>query len=129
MPEPQRRSDPVPLPSEQEQHIDRMLLSSILLCPVAVGINTVVGFTVAHWTVAVNRKSSSYLVSIVDLALCAAAGLLAWRANAQLAAADDSIPELGRRKFMAGMGLALSCFSAIVVVAATLAVVILRPSD
>jgi hypothetical protein len=129
MPEPQRRSDPVPMPSTQEQRIDRMLLGSIVLSPLAVGINTVVGFTVAHWTEAVNRKNTSYVVSLVDLILCAAAVLLAWQARAHLATADDAAPEIGRRRFMAKMGLALAFFAGVVVIAASLAIVIMQPSD
>jgi hypothetical protein len=129
MPEPLRRSDPIPLPTLQEQRIDRMLLASISLSPLAVGINTVVGFTVAHWGIAVNRKTTSYFVSVIDLALCGVAAMLAWRARSYLASAADEVPELGRRRFMAKLGLVLACFSAIVVLAATLAILILRPSD
>ncbi len=129
MPEAPRRSDPIPLPTLQEQRIDRMLLASISLSPLAVGINTVVGFTVAHWAIAVNRKTTSYFVSVIDLALCGVAAMLAWRSQTSLAAAADDAPELGRRRFMAKLGLVLACFSAIVVLAATLAILILRPSD
>ena len=129
MPETRRTSDPVPLPSPHDRQIDRMLLGSILLCPLAVGINVVVGFTVAHWTVAVNRKTSNYVVSAVDLALCAAAAWLAWRSQVQLQDADDAAPEMGRRRFMATMGLTLSCYSAVVILAAVVAVAILWPSD
>lgn len=105
------------------------MLGSILLCPVAVGINTIVGFTVAHWVCDVNRKTTGYLVSIVDFALCCAAAALAGWAYGQLGAADETAPELGRRRFMAQLGLALAAFSAVVVFAGTLAMITLHPCD
>jgi heme A synthase len=124
-----RRSDPIPQPRSVDKRIDRAVLSSILLSPVAFGINTIVGFTVAHWVCNVDRKTMGYLVSVVDFALCFVAAGLAWWAFQRLSGADETQPEIGRRRFMAKMGLALSAFAALVVLAGTLAMLTLRPCD
>lgn len=129
MPEATHSSDPVPLPSPQEQRVDRALLASVLLCPLAVGINTIVGYTVAHWVCDVNRKTTGYLVSIVDFCLCGIAAALALWSSRQLAPADETTPELGRRRFMVKMGLGLSMFAAAVVLAGTLAMFTMASCD
>jgi MFS family permease len=130
MPEAIDRSDPIPRPSCEEQRIDRSLLACIALCTLAVGINTIVGFTVAHWTVAVNRKTASYIVSVTDLALCLVAAALGWRSlRATESTTNDDAPKSGRRRFMAKFVLILSGFAAIVVLAGTLALLTLTPSD
>ncbi|MEK6397737.1 MAG: hypothetical protein V4734_06605, partial [Terriglobus sp.] len=95
-----------------------------------VGVNTVVGYTVAHWTIAVNRNTASYAISLVDFALCVLAAVLAWHSlQASTNASGDAIPEDGRRRFMATLGLLLSGLAAIVVLAETLALLTLSPSD
>jgi cytosine/uracil/thiamine/allantoin permease len=123
------RSDPIPQPSALEQKIDRATLASILISPLAVGINTIVGYTVAHWVCDINKKTTGYLVSAVDFVLCLIAALLAWWAYRRVREADETQPEPGRRQFMAKMGLVLSVFAAIVVLAGTLAMLTLNPCD
>jgi hypothetical protein len=128
MPDAMRKSDLVLPPSPAEARVDRMLLGSILLSPLAVGINTIVGYTVAHWAIAVNRKTENYAVAVFDLALCLVAVALAWRAQSSLSELSDATQD-DRRKFMATLGILLSGFCAIVVVASTVALVTLLPSD
>ena len=123
------RFDPIPQPSPIEQRIDRALMSSVLLSPLAALMNTIIGFTVAHWVCGVGRKATGYVVSIADLVLCIIAAGLAWRVYRQLSDADESQPELGRRRFMAKTGLALAAFAAVVVLAGTLAMLTLHPCD
>ena len=115
--------------SSEERRLDSKLWTGILLGPLAAGINTIVGFTVAHWINDVGRKRAGFLVSAIDFALCIVAGLLATSVYRQLPDAEDTQPELGRRSFMAKMGLILSALSGIIVVAGTLALIILGPSD
>lgn len=115
--------------SPEERRLDLKLWIGILLGPFAAGINTIVGFTVAHWINDVGRKRSGFLVSAIDFTLCIASALLAASVYRQLPNADDSQPETGRRSFMAKMGVILSILSAMIVVAGTLSLIILGPSD
>ena len=124
-----RRSDPIPLPSPLDQKIDRAILGSLLISPLAVGINTIVGYTVAHWVCDSNKKTTGYIVSAVDFVLCLIAALLAWWAYGRVREADETQPEPGRRQFMAKMGLALSIFAVLVVLAGTLVMLTLNPCD
>ena len=124
-----RRADAINVRSASDRRIDRQLLASLLLSTLAAAINTIVGYTVAHWVCDVNRKTTGYIVSAVDLALCLLAALLAFTAQRQLSAGDDTHPELGRRRFMAKMGLILAAFAAVVVLAGTLAILTLHPCD
>jgi len=117
------------MPSAEERRLDCKLWIGILLGPLAAGINTIVGFTVAHWINDVGRKRSGFLVSAIDFSLCTAAALIAAAVYRQLPDADDTQPEVGRRFFMAKMGLILSTLSAMIVLAGTLALIILGPSD
>jgi hypothetical protein len=55
--------------------------------------------------------------------------LLAWSARRRLADIDETLPEEGRRLFMANLALLLSGLCALVVLAGTLALITLRPSD
>jgi hypothetical protein len=120
MPESIRRSDPVPQPDQQTRRLDRVLLASVLLPPVAVGMNTIVGYTVSHWVCDIDRKTTTYLVSFVDLLLCALAAAFAYWASRNLASADDTTPSMGRRNFMMRMGFTLAGFAGLVVLAQTL---------
>ncbi len=116
-------------PPKAERRLDQQLLGSILLSPLAAMINTIVGYTVAHWVCDVNRKTDAFIVTSVDLAFCVLAAVLADSARRKLGEGDDTSPEAARRRFMAKMGLILSCFAAAVVLAGTLAVVTLDPCD
>jgi hypothetical protein len=93
------------------------------------GVNTIVGFTVAHWTSDTGRKHLSYLVSAIDLVLCISAFAISMSLYSQYRDADENLPINGRRVFMAKVSMLLSVMAALVVVAGTLAVVTLHPWD
>jgi heme A synthase len=116
-------------PSPAEQKLDRQLLLSLVLPPLAAGISTVVGFTVAHWITITAHKRTGYLVSGSCFALCALAAWLAWDAQSKLSSPDETAPEGGRRLFMAKLALLLASFCAVVVLAGLLVPITLRPSD
>jgi len=116
-------------PTYEQRQLDRRLLLSLMLPIAAAGINTIVGFTVAHWIVITASKRTGYVVSGGCLILCAAAALLASGAYRQLGQGDDAEPEQGRRIFMAKLGLMLSALATVVVIAGTLVLVTLGPSD
>src|SRR5437868_5974438 len=103
-----RRANERTLPSGEEQRSDFLLWTAILLAPLAMGINTVVGFTVAHWTTDTNQKHFSYLISLVDLGLCVAGGLIGLRLQKHYNAADEIVPENGRRLFMSKIAILIS---------------------
>jgi hypothetical protein len=109
--------------------LDRQLIASLMLSPFAALANTIVGYTVAHWVCDVNRKTTDYIVCAFDLALCILAAMLAFTVLRQLPKADDTQPELGRRRFMAVLALLLSALAAIVVIAGTLATLTVDPCD
>jgi hypothetical protein len=108
---------------------DFLLWTALLLGPLAMSINTIVGFTVAHWTCDTNQKRFSYLVSAIDLILCIGAFVLAWSLQKQHKDADEQAPESGRRLFMSKIALLLSVISTLVVIGGTLAVMTLYPCD
>jgi hypothetical protein len=108
---------------------DRRLVAGILLPLFAAGFNTIVGYTVAHWVVIVAYKRMGYLVSVCDLAICGLAAFLSWSVLRQASPADDTQPERGRQLFMAKMGLCLSAFGTVVIIAGTLVMLTLSPSD
>lgn len=116
-------------PSPGEVRLDRQLLASLFLCPFAVLVNTIVGYTVSHWVCVVNHKRTDYLVCFLDLCLCAVAAILSFAGLRKLPPADDTQPELGRRRFLAILGLVLAAFSVVVVLAGTLATLTLNPCD
>ena len=111
------------------QKLDRQLLLSLMLSPLAAGISTIVGFTVAHWITIVTYKRSGYLVSACSFGLCAAAAWLAWSGQRKLATSDETLPREGRRRFMAKLALLLSALCGIVVLAGTLVLITLRPDS
>jgi hypothetical protein len=115
--------------SPEEVRLDRQLLASLLLCPFAVLCNTIVGFTVSHWVCQVNHKRTDYLVCLCDLCICLLASALSLGGLRKLPRADETQPELGRRRFMAILGLVLAGFSIIIVLAGTLATLTLQPCD
>jgi hypothetical protein len=93
------------------------------------GINTIVGYSVAHWVCDVNHKRLSFLVSAIDLLLCVVAFVIAFASYRQQSPPDESVPAGGRRFFMAKLGMLMSVLSALLVIAGTLAVVTLHPCD
>jgi high-affinity Fe2+/Pb2+ permease len=116
-------------PAPEEKRNDALLWTGLLLCPLAMGVNTIVGFTVAHWTCDTNQKKFSYLVSVIDFALCVCAFLISWALYQRHRAADENIPIEGRRLFMAKVSMLLSILAALLVIAGTLAVLTLHPCD
>ena len=124
-----RRADAQRRPSPADRRADSLLWTAMLVGPIAAGVNTVVGYTVAHWVCDVNHKSSSFIVSTIDLLLCLAALSLAIVLFRQFGRAPEDQPEQGRRAFMAQLGILLSSFSLLVVIAGTLAALILHPCD
>ena len=116
-------------PTPAEKRIDALLWTGLLLGPLAMGVNTIVGFTVAHWTCDTNQKRFSYLVSVIDFVLCLLAFVLSSSIHQRARDAEDDLPQDGRRLFMAKMGMLLSVLSALLVLAGTLALVTLHPCD
>src|ERR1700712_1990047 len=108
------------------QKLDRQLLLSLMLSPLAAGFSTIVGFTVAHWITIVTYKRTGYLVSACSFALCA---LVAWGGQRKLAISDETSPNDGRRLFMAKLALLLSALCGLVVLAGTLVLITLRPNS
>ncbi len=116
-------------PTVPEQRADALLWIAMLLGPLAMGINTIVGYTVAHWVCDVSHKRSDILVSAVDLLLCLIACWLAIHFRRHFAGADENVPGNGRRYFMANLALMLSVISALLVIAGTIALFTLHPCD
>lgn len=116
-------------PSPTEKREDMFLWVALLLSPFAMGINTIVGFIVAHWTNDTAQKRYSYLVSAIDFALCILAFLLSSHYSSRLHEIEDDIPIDGRRVFMAKLSMLLSVLSALLVIAGTIAVFTLHPTD
>jgi hypothetical protein len=112
-----------------EQKADLLLWIAFLLGPLAAMVNTIVGYTVAHWACDVNYKRMSFLVSATDFVLCLCAFALSFSLFRKIPAVDESQPEVGRRSFMAKSGMLLSVISILVVIAGTAALLILNPCD
>lgn len=112
-----------------DRRMDRALLWSLSLSPLAAGVNTIVGFIVAHWITIAAYKRTGYLVSASCLTLCIIAAALALATRRDLAVADETLPADGRRLFMSKLGILLAALCAIVVLAGTLNLVTLGPSD
>jgi hypothetical protein len=117
------------LKTAARQKTDLLLWLAILLGPLAMGINTIVGYTVAHWACDVNYKRMSFVVSAIDFVLCVGAFALSLSQLREVSSADESLPEAGRRSFMAKSGMLLSLISVLVVIAGTAALFILNPCD
>lgn len=115
--------------SSTNQSYDRQLLLSLALSPLAAGISTIVGFIVAHWITIIAYKRMGYLVSAICFALCGIAAWLALGIGRSFSGQDETLPEDGRRLFMAKLAVLLSALCAIVVLAGMLVLITLRPSD
>ena len=124
-----RRADARTLPTAEEQRRDLLLWTAILLAPLAMGINTIVGFTVAHWTSDTNQKHFSYLVDAVDLALCLLGAWIGASLYRQYRDADELLPENGRRLFMSKVAIWIEILTFLLILAQTLAVIIINPAD
>ena len=112
-----------------QQKMDRQLLLSLTLSPLAAGINTIVGYTVAHWVAITASKRTGYLTAAACFVLCGMAALLAANAQRKITTAADTSPREGRERFMAQLALLLCAFCTLVVLAGTLVLVTVRPND
>lgn len=124
-----RRAAPRVEPGSAQKRMDALLWAGVLLGPTAVLINTVVGYTVAHWTCDTNQKRFSYLVCLIDFVLCLLAFVLSSSMYRPIRDAEEDLPLDGRRVFMAKLGMLLSLLSAIVVIAGTIMTLVLHPCD
>lgn len=116
-------------PTSAERRLDRQLLGGMALCVSAAAIEVIIGFSVAHWVTITASKTMGYLVSFIALMLCVAAALLAWNVRRQLAEADDSAPGHGRRLFMANLNLLVGALVTALILAATTALITIRPNS
>lgn len=125
MPEPLQSREP----SDVEKWNDALLWVALLLSPVAMGVNTVVGYTVAHWTTDTAEKNVSFLVSGIDFGLCVWAFIISSSFYRRRRDADDARAIDGRRVFMAKLAMLMSLLAALLVIAGTIAVITLHPTD
>src|SRR3954465_1132622 len=109
-------------PSPAEKQSAFMLWVALLLSPLAMGINTIVGFTVAHWTTDTARKNACFLVSAIDFALCISAFLISAFLHRRLRDVDDLEAIDGSRLFMAKLSMLLAVLALLLVIAGTIAV-------
>lgn len=116
-------------PTPAEKRSDLMLWIALLLSPLAMGVNTIVGFTVAHWTTDTAHKRFSLLVSAIDFLISLCAFTISLTYHRKLREFDDLQPMGGRRYFMAKLSMLLSVLSALLVIAGTIAVLTLHPTD
>ena len=119
-----------PPPKSPAARRDDAALWAVILVPLhAAGINTIVGYMVAHHACNVDKKGALLTVSVVDLLLAIGSGVLAAKMRTRFLRADDLQPEDGRRLFMANIGLLVSGLCLLIVVAGLLASVMLSPCD
>lgn len=116
-------------PSDAEKRSDALLWLALLLSPVAMGVNTVVGYTVAHWTTDTAQKRVAFLVSAIDFALCICAFAISLSFYRHGRDGDDAQAVDGLRVFIAQLSMLLCLLAALLVIAGTIAVVILHPTD
>src|SRR5437764_3218922 len=116
-------------PSPEEMRSDTRLWMSFLLNPLAMGVNTIVGFTVAHWTNDTGLKHYSYLVSAIDFLLCVCALAISVSLYRKFSQAQDDLPIDGRRLFMAKLSILTSAITGLLIIAQTLALVTLPSFD
>jgi hypothetical protein len=116
-------------PSTAEKQSDFMLWMALLLSPLAMGINTIVGFIVAHWATDTARKSACFVVSAIDFMLCIFAFVISGSLYRKFRDVEDAEVIDGRRIFMAELSMLLSVLAALLVIAGTVAVVTLHPTD
>jgi small neutral amino acid transporter SnatA (MarC family) len=116
-------------PSSSEKQSDLLLWFALLLSPLAMGINTIVGFIVAHWTTDTARKNVCFLVSAIDFVLCLGAFFISASFYRRLRTLDDVDAIEGRRLFMAKLSMLLAVLAVLLVIAGTIAVITLHPTD
>ena len=107
------------------------LWAGVLAAPVAALVQLETNYALVIWACGAGREWALHLVSLLALALTAAGGLLSWR-NWRRAGAkweDEGAGVLPRSRFMAGVGMLISVFISLVVVAQWLAVFFYNPCD
>jgi hypothetical protein len=112
-----------------QKRLDRQLLGSMGLSVAAAGFEVIVGFSVAHRVTLTGSKTAGYVVCAIAFGLCLIAGLIALRVRAQVTGADQTEPKLGRQLFMANLNLLVAAIVALLIIAGTLVLVILRPDS
>jgi hypothetical protein len=119
-----------PPPKNASARRDDIGLWAAILVPLhAAGINTIVGYIVAHHACNVNKKGALLTVPIIDLLLALGGGALAAKMRTRFGQADDLQPEDGRRLFMANFGLLVSGLCVLIIIAGLLATIIVSPCD
>jgi heme O synthase-like polyprenyltransferase len=112
-----------------QRRLDRQLLGGMGLSVFAAAFEVIVGFSVAHWVTLTGSKTSGYVVCAIALGLCVVAGLIAFRVRAQVAGSDPTEPKWGRQLFMANLNLLIAALVALLVIAGTFVLIILRPNS
>jgi hypothetical protein len=115
--------------SSVEKRTDGLLWLALLMSPLAMGVNTIVGYTVAHWTTDTAEKRLSFFVSAIDFALCIIAFLISSWFYRKFRDVGDVAAIDGRRVFMAQLSMLLAVLAALLVIAGTIAVITLHPTD
>jgi hypothetical protein len=105
------------------------LWAAILVPLHAAGINTIVGYSVAHHACNVNKKGALLSIPLIDLLLTIASAALAATLYARFRSADEVQPENGRRLFMAKLGLLLSGLCMLVILGGLCATLLISPCD
>ena len=101
-----------------------VLWACILAGPTAALVQLQANYALVLWVCGTGRAWALHAVSLAALAVCAGAGLLAWR-NWRAAGADwddGGAGVLPRSRFMSAVGMFVSAHSALVVVAQWVAV-------
>jgi hypothetical protein len=125
----QERATELPEKPASARLTDLALWAAILVPLHAAGINTIVGFTVAHHACNVDKKGALLSVPIVDLLLTVASAALAAMLHAKFRGADDAQPVDGRRLFMANVGLLISGLCALIILGGLFATLLISPCD
>jgi mannose/fructose/N-acetylgalactosamine-specific phosphotransferase system component IID len=112
-----------------QKRLDRQLLGGMALSVFAAAFEVIVGFSVAHWVTLTGAKTSGYVVCAIALGLCLIAGLIPFHVRAQVTGSDQTEPKCGRQLFMANLNLLIAALVALLVIAGTLVLVILRPNS
>jgi len=108
---------------------DFALWAAILVPLHAAGINTIVGFAVAHHACNVDKKGALLTVPIIDLLLTLGSAALAAMLRGKYRGANEVQPAGGRRLFMANLGLLMSGLCALIILGGLFATVLISPCD
>jgi DNA-binding transcriptional regulator of glucitol operon len=95
----------------------------------AAAFEVIVGFSVAHWITVTGSKRWGYSISVIAFCICIIASWMALRVRTRVSGTDQTLPNQGRRLFMANLNLLSAGLVALLVVAGTLVLVSLRPDS